>query len=306
MQGKQFKLIYFSLGGSEAKQISAGWKTLVGVAIAAIAVILVLTIGMIGIFTDVYHNYRISHLSKANSELTTQLSNMEDKVSSIVKVVEDIEKQDEDLRVFVDLPPHESDTRQLGVGGRSYETTATSTLDAKIRDRAFEVNQAIEDLTRRLGYAKGGRDKIQEKYSTDKFELSTTPSIRPVIGGRVSAGYGFRIDPFIEKIKPHEGMDFSVSRGTLVNSTAAGKVVEVVARHIPNRGYGKYVLIDHNNGYKTRYAHLQRSLVKEGQWVERHDVVGLVGDTGKSTGPHLHYEVIKDDRPINPSFYILE
>jgi murein DD-endopeptidase MepM/ murein hydrolase activator NlpD len=306
MQGKQFKLIYFSLGGSDAKQLSIGWKTIIGVTVAAFTVILLLTIGIIGIFTDVFHNTRISHLSKANTVLSTQLSSMEENVSGLEEVVKKIEKDDEDLRVFVDLPPHAEDTRRLGVGGRSFSTYATSSLDTKIREKAFEVNQAIDDLSRRLEYAKRSRETIQEKYTSDRFLLSTTPSIRPVIGGRVSAPYGLRVDPFIEKYKAHEGIDFSISRGTPVYATAEGKVIEVVARHRPNKGYGKYVVIDHGNGYHTKYAHLQRSLVKEGQRIKRHETIGLVGDTGRSTGPHLHYEVIKEGMKINPDPYILE
>ena len=306
MHSKQFKLIYFSLGDSEAKQVSVGWKKLVGVALLAFTVILAFSVGIIGVFTDVFHDYRISHLSKANSVLSTQLSSMEENVSDLKQVVEKIEKEDEDLRVFVDLPPHASDTRRLGVGGRSYDTFATYPLDEKIRKKAFEVNQAIEDLSRRLDYAKKSRETIQDKYSSDQFNLSTTPSIRPVIGGRVSAPYGLRVDPFVQKYKPHEGIDFSVSRGTPVYATAVGKVVEVVVRHRPNQGYGRYVVVDHGNGYQTKYAHLQRTLVKEGQRINRHDTIGLVGDTGRSTGPHLHYEVIKDGKKLNPDFYILD
>ena len=306
MQGKQFKLLYFSLKGSEVKQVCLGWKSIIGVAVVAFSVLLLVTFGIIGLFTDSFHNYRVTHLAKANSELTDQLDMMEQKVAGMVQVVEDIEKKDQDLRVFVDLPIRTDDVRQLGVGGRSNDTYATSSIDAKIREKAFEVNQAIEDMTRRLGYAQESRDQIFSKYSKDDAALKTTPSVRPVVGGRESAGFGYRIDPFIEKLKLHEGIDYSVPRGTNVIATAAGKVVQVITRYAPNSGYGRQIVIDHNNGYQTRYAHLSKTLVKEGQWVTRHTVIGKVGDTGRSTGPHLHYEVLENNSPVNPKVFVLD
>lgn len=306
MQDKQFKLIYFSLRGSEVKQICLGWKSLIGVAVLAFTVILVITYGTIGLFTDVFHNYRISHLSKANSELTDQLGIMEQKVAGIIQVVENIEKEDQEYRVFYDMPAISNDVRQLGVGGRVQEPYTGSSLDLRIREKTYDVNQALTDLGRRLDYATQSRDEIFAKFHEEDQILKTTPSVRPVIGGRISAIFGYRIDPFIEKLKLHEGIDFSVPRGTDVVATAAGKIVEVVTRYRPNQGYGKQVVIDHNNGYKTRYAHLQKILVKEGQWVTRHSVIGKVGDTGRSTGPHLHYEVLNGEIQVDPAFFILE
>lgn len=306
MQGKQFKLIYFSLKGSEVKQICLGWKPLIGVAVLAFSVLLLITFGVIGLFTDSFHNYRITHLSKANSALSGELDKMEQKVAGIVKVVEDIEKKDQDLRVFVDLPVRPDDIKQLGVGGRSNDTYATSSLDVKIREKAFEVNQTIKDMNRRLEYAQESRDQIVSKYSKDDAALKTTPSVRPVVGGRISDYFGYRIDPFTEKLKPHEGIDYSVPRGTNVVATAAGKVIEVITRYAPNTGYGRQILIDHQNGYLTRYAHLSKTLVKEGQWVTRHTVIGKVGDTGRSTAPHLHYEVLQNEKRVNPQAFVLD
>ncbi len=306
MQDKQFKLIYFSLRGSEVKQICLGWKSLIGVAVLAFTVILAITYGAIGLFTDVFHNYSISHLSKANSELTDQLDLMEHKVAGITQVVENIEKRDKDYRVFYDMPTSSHDVGKLGVGGRAHEPLTSTSLDVRIKQKSYEVTQALTDLGRRLNYAEQSRDEIFAKFDEEDQILKTTPSVRPVIGGRISAKFGYRIDPFVEKLKLHEGIDFSVPRGTGVVATAAGKVVQVVTYHKPNQGYGRQVIIDHNNGFRTRYAHLQKTLVKEGQWVTRHTLIGKVGDTGRSTGPHLHYEVLKGKNQVDPAVFILE
>ncbi len=305
MQGKQFKLIYFSYGKSEVKQISLGWKTVIGATFSSFIILLGLTFFTLKAFTTFFHNTKISHFAKANSQLKDRLATMEGKVDYINKKVKALETDDNALRVFVDMPTVDGDTRKFGVGGLS-EETFTSSLDEDVRERTSRVQQLINNLEQRIQFTSESREEILNKYRNDLNVLKRTPSIWPVIGGRVTDGFGYRMDPFLDKFKFHYGIDISAPRGTDVYATADGRVVDVIARYKPNSGYGKQITIDHGNGYRTHYAHLQKVLVKKGEWIRRYAVIGKVGDTGRSTAPHLHYEVLTHGKCVNPRNFILE
>jgi murein DD-endopeptidase MepM/ murein hydrolase activator NlpD len=134
--------------------------------------------------------------------------------------------------------------------------------------------------------------------------IANIPAIQPLSNKdltRVASPFGVRIHPFYKVLKMHTGMDFTAPTGTEIYATGNGVVVDVV---YSARGYGNTIIIDHGYSYKTLYAHLSKPLVKPGNKVRRGDVIGLVGSTGMSMAPHLHYEVRKNDEPINPiNFY---
>jgi murein DD-endopeptidase MepM/ murein hydrolase activator NlpD len=307
MQKKHIKLIYFSLGDSEIKQISLGWKKIAGLAALSFAAFLVLVSLIIGLFSSLLDNLQVSHLSHSNKQLQTALQEMSLKATSIDHQVAQIEKQDDDLRIYVDMPSINSDIRKMGVGGNSYNVIEK--LDTGLygaNEQALEIKKQLDNLYQRAELASQSRKEIAERYYAKLKELKQTPSIRPVGGGRVTDRYGYRLDPFIGRIMHHDGVDFSAPRGTEVFVSADGIVSEVVTHYRPNQSYGKYVIIDHGYGRKTRYAHLETILVKEGQKVNRNTIIGTVGDTGKSTGPHLHYEVMVDGKAVNPENYILD
>jgi murein DD-endopeptidase MepM/ murein hydrolase activator NlpD len=142
---------------------------------------------------------------------------------------------------------------------------------------------------------------LENQFSRRSAQIASTPTVWPVRGA-VSSGYGLRTDPFDSRTSVHEGIDISTSRGEPVLATADGKVL--LSGWAGE--YGRAIEIVHNDRYVTLFGHLQETLVKEGQVVHRGDRVGLVGSTGRSTAPHLHYEVRVDGRPVNPLEYILE
>lgn len=139
-----------------------------------------------------------------------------------------------------------------------------------------------------------------ERMASQRDLLGATPSVRPT-GGWVSSGFGYRRDPFTGRARLHKGMDFGANRGTPVYAPADG-VVSFAGRE---GGYGKIVSIDHGYGIVTRYAHNSRLLVKSGQRVKRWEKISEVGSTGRSSGPHLHYEVRLNGVPVDPEKYIL-
>ena len=132
--------------------------------------------------------------------------------------------------------------------------------------------------------------------------MDNIPAIQPILNKdlkHVASGWGFRVHPIYHTRKFHYGMDFSAKTGTDVFATGNAKVVYSGWR----QGYGNMVMLDHGYGYQTLYAHLFKSLVRVGQLVQRGDIIGLVGNTGASVGPHLHYEVHRDGRPVDPRNY---
>ena len=144
---------------------------------------------------------------------------------------------------------------------------------------------------------------LQKTYSRQKERLAHTPSIAPIAQSLLKYpphGFGRRIDPVYGTPAFHEGMDFTAKRGTPVYATADGKVK--ASGYAPG-GYGIKVIINHSHGYKTLYAHLSKTLVQKGQQIKRGQKIGLVGNTGKSVAPHLHYEVHKNDKVVNPVHY---
>jgi hypothetical protein len=307
MRNKQIKLIYFSLGGTEIKQISLGWKKILGLTAVSFAALLVLASMIIGVFTAMFDSLQLDHLNRSNQKIKSALLEMSGQVKAIENKVQTIEKNDDDYRVYVDMPLINSDIRKMGVGGNS--PSIIDHLDAGFSgasEQALEIKKTLDNLFQRVELASQSRKEIADRYYAKLAELKQTPSIRPVGNGRVTDRYGYRLDPFIGRIMHHDGIDFSAPEGTEVYASAGGVVVEAVIQYTRHQGYGRYVIIDHGYGKKTRYAHLQSVYVKEGQKIDRTTIIGTVGDTGKSTGPHLHYEVIIAGKAVNPEQYIFD
>ena len=176
-----------------------------------------------------------------------------------------------------------------GVGGPLGSDSSLLNLDSHSLIRHFR------SLARRSISLENNLRHLQELYNTRTILLAATPAIMPV-RGYPSGNYGYRIDPFTQMRDFHPGIDISAPRGSKVMATADGLVV-FAGRHF---GYGKLVRVNHRFGVSTRYGHLSRVVVKRGQKVNRGDIVGSVGSTGRATGPHLHYEVRMGGKSLNP------
>ncbi|MBW2604192.1 MAG: M23 family metallopeptidase [Deltaproteobacteria bacterium] len=162
----------------------------------------------------------------------------------------------------------------------------------------------MHEQTRDLNLASASQEKVFESLyeglKSQRNLLSSTPSIRPTEGW-LSSGFGYRISPFTGLREFHKGLDIAGRKGTEIIATADG-VVTFVGR---NGSYGKMIKINHGHGIITRYGHIQKLLKKRGEAVKRGDVIALMGNTGRTTGPHLHYEVMLNGLPVNPKKYIL-
>jgi murein DD-endopeptidase MepM/ murein hydrolase activator NlpD len=183
------------------------------------------------------------------------------------------------------------------------EVTKNSTPEATTEGLLASTEQMIEQLIMQIERQKNNSTESKEipENSNPAPYFSSIPNIRPV-SGSITSAFGSRIHPIYNIALFHSGIDFSAAEGTRVQSTGDG----IVSFSGYDKGYGQKITINHGYNYKTIYAHLSKSLVRQGQRVKRGDIIALSGNTGVSTGPHLHYEVQKDNVKVNPTAYFFD
>ncbi len=306
MQSKKVKIIYFSLCDSKANQIELSWRKFFSLSFSVFAVLLLLVSASLALVTNFYQNLEISSLSKLNKYLNAQLADLSNELIQIETRVEGLEREDDELRIIADLPKIDSDTRDVGVGGFTYVNDDVAMDSRDLTEQIFKYQQALDKMERRIRLAQISREQVRSKFGENEKVMKHTPSIRPIIDGRIRDKFGMRIHPILDRIINHAGVDIAADRGTEIFASAAGVVEKVVTKYTLNRGFGKQVIINHGMGLRTRYGHLSKILVNKGEKVDRWQPIGLVGDTGLATGPHLHYEVIKEGKKQDPLQYILD
>lgn len=215
-----------------------------------------------------------------------------------VRSLADLENQ---VRLVADIKEKGNSSGLLGIGGipdndLQYDIPLETRHTTLIREMRQQVSQIKDEANKKTVDFKELINKLEKK----KNLLAATPSIKPVEGW-ITSGFGYRKSPFTGKKDFHAGIDISNRKGTNILATANGKI-SFAAR---KSHYGNLITIDHGYGKATRYGHLKKILVKRGQKVKRGDVIATLGNTGKSTGPHLHYEVLINGAPVNPLKYIL-
>lgn len=241
-------------------------------------------------------------LKRENAQLKTQYELIARDLSQMESVLADLERRDDNIyRQILESEPIPQSVRAAGVGGVNRYTHLEGYQNSEL---VVQTRQRIDKLKKRLYVQSKSFDEVVELAQNKEEMLASIPAVQPVPNKnlrRVASGFGYRIHPIYKVRKMHWGMDFSAPTGTEIFATGDGRVERVVKSR---RGYGKHVIIDHGYGYKTLYAHMSQIDVRRGQKVKRGDVIGLVGNTGISSAPHLHYEVIKDGKKINPAnFY---
>lgn len=236
----------------------------------------------------------------SNMELQFELLNK--KIVQAQTVLSEIETRDNTIyRVYFEANPISEEQRKAGFGGvnryKNLEGFDNSNL-------IISTSKKIDVLTKQIVVQSKSLDEIAGLAEEKEKLLKAIPTIKPVKNEdltRMASGYGYRSDPFTKARKFHRGMDFTAPRGTPVYATGNGIVKRADRR---SSGYGRHIRIDHGFGYTSLYAHLYKYVVKRGQKVKRGDLIGFVGSTGRSQAPHLHYEIIKDGKRVNPlNFY---
>lgn len=170
----------------------------------------------------------------------------------------------------------------------------------KDSETVIDLDGIIADLDRQLSSREAQLDVLEEVIMNRQLKDESKPRGRPILKGWTSSYYGKRTDPFTGKPAMHKGMDFAGKEGSKVVAVASGVVTWAGERY----GYGELIEINHGNGYTTRYGHNKELLVEVGDTIEKGQAISLMGSTGRSTGPHVHFEVLKNDRQVNPSKYV--
>ena len=239
-----------------------------------------------------------------NSRLMAQYNVLSRRLDEALGVMQGIQQRDDNLyRVVLQADPVADAIRKAGYGGTNrYEEL----MDMANADLVVNTTQKMDMLSRQLYIQSKSFDEVVELFKDHDKMLKCIPAIQPVANKNLkqtASGYGMRIDPIYKTAKFHSGMDFSANIGTPVYATGDG----VVKKAGWQSGYGKIIIIDHGFGYQTWYAHLNDYDVRVGQKVVRGEVIGKVGNTGKSTGPHLHYEVHVKGKVVNPvNYYFMD
>ena len=243
-------------------------------------------------------NYILKEAAKENQSLRQEISSFNKDLSLILEVLGDIQLRDDNIyRAIFETDPYPDYKRQLGTGGNSMKYKKYENME--YGDLVIEISKKIELIEKKLASQSKSFDEVFDLTKEKQKMIKSIPSIQPVSNRdltRIASGFGLRMHPIYKIIKMHKGMDFTAPIGTEIYATGDG-IVEKVGWV---GGYGRTIMINHGFGYKTRYAHCSKYNCRKGQKVKRGDLIGFVGNTGQSSGPHLHYEVFKNKRQINP------
>ena len=248
------------------------------------------------------YDLKVQSLKSQNKELVRVMEDMKIRLDDAEIKLTELVDQDEALRIYADLPSVDDDVRALGTGGavNDYAQNYNDLIpNTDLNFNSLEGN--LSSLGREITLQLNSYEQIYSKLSQDVERLRKTPSIPPVNRGYLTSSFGSRPDPWTGKRRMHHGQDFGVLNGTPVYAPADA----VVKSRNGKTGYGNTIILDHGYGIKTVYAHLSRYAVKPGDKVERGDLIAYSGNTGRSTGPHLHYEVRVNNVPVNPRHYFL-
>ncbi|MGB4654734.1 MAG: M23 family metallopeptidase [Bacteroidales bacterium] len=226
---------------------------------------------------------------------------LNDKIDLMQEVLSELQDRDDNIyRMIFESEPIPSSVRDGGVGGIDRYGHLDDIDNTSIIKNTYKKLDAVATkmVVQSISF-----DEIYKLAKNKEAMVASIPAIQPVANTdlrRIASYFGYRTDPFYKITKFHEGIDFTGAVGTLIYATGNGKVVYAKYN---SGGYGNMVKIDHGFGYTTVYAHLHKINVRVGQQVNRGEIIGTMGNTGKSTGPHLHYEVRKGNAAVNPIYF---
>ena len=308
MSKEDYTLMLFPGSAEAPKKIRVPKKYFHFGLIASLVLVVVLTGSSIYFITS-YNQLRndqieITQLRRESKIQKVQVEKFTQQVKDFSTEMARLDRFANKLRVITDLGETPTNTdKDWGVGGPyglSSQSFATS-LEREAVSMVERLSIDLDQLNQQAKVQAVSFQQLDEYFKNQKSLLAATPSIWPTRGW-VTSGFGVRKSPFTGLREKHEGWDIGARIGSTVRATADG-IVSIAGRE---SGYGKMVEVKHGYGITTRYGHNSKHLVKVGDRVKRGDAVALVGNTGRSTGPHLHYEVLLNGVPVNPKNYILE
>lgn len=267
---------------------------------------LILAIGIFYTYNLYFQSPVEARLEKENEELKYYYELLQEEMTEASSMLTSLQERDDNVyRVIFEAEPIPSSIRDAGVGGvNRYRELTNKGLERA--DLVVDVHEKLDKLKKQMYIQTKSYDELLDMATNKEKYFSAVPAIQPVSNEelkRLSSGFGSRIDPILKTKKMHWGIDFSAPKGTPIYATGDG-VIKLARTSLG--GYGRQVEVDHGYGFVTKYAHMEMYNVKKGQKVKRGECIGYVGNSGKSTAPHLHYEVHKDGKRINPVHYFYQ
>jgi murein DD-endopeptidase MepM/ murein hydrolase activator NlpD len=309
---KKISFVVLSSGGAPAKQICTSKTSirLVGVFLAACLIF----------FGYVIYDYfqlkqttvnlktRAVYLTNELNEIQSQRKQIQEfanEINALKSHLVTLNNFEKKIRIIANIEKTDDSNNIFGVGGSIPEDLdARLPLMEKHNSLMRDMHEQIDELNRASIHQKGEFESLLKSLEDQHNLLASTPAIRPISRGEkswVTSRFGFRVSPFTGQREFHQGFDISSRTGTPILATADGVVTYVGKKGL----LGRTIIVDHGHGMVTRYGHCQKFLKKRGEKIKRWEPIALVGNTGRSTGPHVHYEVRLNGIPVNPEKYIL-
>ncbi len=302
MRDKYFNFLYIPAINAEPRQFRVRRLAVYAVLSTLAVALLIATWAVVEFSGEIKRTYLLASVEKENAQLKERVFGFEEDVGVLKRQVAQNFDFQKKARILAQLEEMSDDVTQVGIGGPDYAYIQSVTyLDPETREKVLDVHQDMDKLLRQVRLQKESYSEIIQKLEEVTDLQRHTPSLRPVNVGFVSSYFGRRMDPITGRRSVHRGVDFSARKGTPVVAPADG----VVTFSGKWKTYGNVVEISHGYGYVTRYAHLEKQLVRKGQKVKRGDVIARVGSSGKSTFSHLHYEVVTDGKRVDPLKFIV-
>jgi len=297
MQRRKYTILVIPNGKGKSYRFTADSMILTSIAAVSVVFLAFSFFFSYDYFFEQFDKSKLTDLQNENSVLTDKIDDMDSTIADLQDSYGNIVEKEKAIRAIFDLPDIDAQERQLGIGGPELFDYSEKS-DAEMS--AYQTESEIDELVRLSSFESQQFKKLYEKLLDKKDELDHMPSIMPC-AGYLTRGYGIQKHPISGFKSLHAGLDIANRTGTPIYATASGVVVSV-----GNQGrMGKVVTIDHGNGIRTKYGHLNKYTVKRGAKVQRGDKIGEMGSTGYSTGTHVHYEVLMNGQAVNPQKFVL-
>ena len=298
---KRFHKIRFNERTLELEEVPFGWRDFVVYGIKRLVYFGAIVAGSVWFFDNVLQSPMARAREREVAFLEGQIEDLKADLQQMDAVLQDMAERDDAIyRSIFGADPYPQHVRNPGVGGVDRNR---SLRGYRHSDEIIALREGVAELQRRMVAQSRSFDEVLDLARNQKQMLQSIPAIQPVRNAdlkSMASGYGYRIHPIYKVRKMHYGMDFAAPTGTEIFATGDGIVIEAERKY---NGFGHYVVIKHGFGYQTLYAHMSVITVRPGQRVKRGEVIGLVGNTGTSVAPHLHYEVKKNGENVNPAHY---
>lgn len=295
---KRVRKYYYNTDTHRFEKLELSWRVKLLRVVGFLSASIVSALIIVAIAFQFIDSPKEKQLRTEMHMLREQYASLHDQLTEMDNSIQDLEHRDNNIyRTVFESAPIPDSIRE----GKHYAEIDPQKYAYTNTDKLIQnIENGVASLRSRISIQQKSFDTLEQIVKTKEQMLSSIPAIQPVSNKnleRVASGFGYRIDPIYKTPKLHTGIDFTAATGTPIYATGDGRVEEA---GYDNGGYGRHVIINHGYGYKTLYGHMVKVKVNRSQSVKRGEVIGWVGSTGKSTGPHLHYEVIKNNNKINP------